>query len=401
MKITVYRPNQIGGCVTEIVSKNGARIIIDIGSNLPGVEGEPIDIKALTKDCDCVFITHYHGDHIGEYRNVHEGTKVYIGETAKKIYFALQKRLSKSDFTGVKAEDLSRVESFKTYKHGETVRIKDLTITPIRTDHSAFDSYMLLIDDGEKRVLHTGDFREHGRVGEDSLKYIEENVSNVDAIIVEGTMLSRPSESVATEEQLSEKAIELIKNNKYVFILCSSTNIDRIAAFYHANKTVGEKLFVVDDYQKTILDVVTENSVEYGDYYNFSESVNFNKDDHFEEMASKGFCLLVRNNRFSENFLYKKEFLNDRVFIYSIWKGYLEGKTKDEKIVKLVPNDYVPLHTSGHATEEAICGICNIVGAKIVIPIHSERTDRFEVLKGEGRISGEVRRLENGTGVII
>ena len=36
MKITVYRPNQIGGCITEIESKAGTRIIIDIGSNLPG-----------------------------------------------------------------------------------------------------------------------------------------------------------------------------------------------------------------------------------------------------------------------------------------------------------------------------------------------------------------------------
>ena len=84
-----------------------------------------------------------------------------------------------------------------------------------------------------------------------------------------------------------------------------------------------------------------------------------------------------------------------------MWKGYLEGETKNEEIAKMVPKDYVYLHTSGHATEDAICGICNIVGAKTIIPIHSERTDRFEVLKGEGRISGEVRRVENGTGVII
>ena len=30
MKITVYRPNQIGGCVTEIESRGGTRIIIDV-----------------------------------------------------------------------------------------------------------------------------------------------------------------------------------------------------------------------------------------------------------------------------------------------------------------------------------------------------------------------------------
>jgi len=37
-KITVYRPNQIGGCITEIESSKGTKIIIDVGSNLPGIE---------------------------------------------------------------------------------------------------------------------------------------------------------------------------------------------------------------------------------------------------------------------------------------------------------------------------------------------------------------------------
>ena len=71
MKITVHRPNQIGGCITEIESKAGTRIIIDIGSNLQGnQDGEKVDVKAITdpERCAGVFVTHYHGDHIGEYK---------------------------------------------------------------------------------------------------------------------------------------------------------------------------------------------------------------------------------------------------------------------------------------------------------------------------------------------
>lgn len=79
MKITVYRPNQIGGCITEIVSKGGTRIVVDVGANLPGIEGESIDVETLTKDCVGVFITHYHGDHIGEYRRVDAETDIYMG----------------------------------------------------------------------------------------------------------------------------------------------------------------------------------------------------------------------------------------------------------------------------------------------------------------------------------
>jgi len=401
MKITVYRPNQIGGCITEIESRNGTRIIVDVGANLPGVEGEPIDIKALTKDCAGVFITHYHGDHVGEYRSVHKSTDIHIGALAKEIYYTLQTRLSHNKKKGVMEEDLARIKNFKPFCHGIPIKINDLTVTPIRTDHSAFDSYMLLIEDGVKKVLHTGDFRDHGKVGENSLKYLKENVSEVDGLIIEGTMLSRISEGVKAEEQLSAEACEMIKNNKYVFIMCSSTHIDRIAAFYRANKAAGDKLFITDNFQKSVLDIVTANSAEYGDYYDFSESASFNGDLHHKEMVSKGFCMLVRSNKFSRKFVNSRSFKKGQLFIYSMWKGYLDGENYNDKIADIVPDDYKYLHTSGHATEEAICKVCGIVGAPLIMPIHSERTDRFEELKKQGSIAGEVRRLGSGKSVKV
>ena len=37
MKIRIHRgANQIGGCITEIRSDNGTRVLIDLGHNLPG-----------------------------------------------------------------------------------------------------------------------------------------------------------------------------------------------------------------------------------------------------------------------------------------------------------------------------------------------------------------------------
>jgi len=399
MKIKVYRPNQIGGCITVIESKNGTRIIIDVGSELPGMEsGEKIDINNLTKGCAGVFLTHYHGDHTGEFTNVHPDTNIYMGEVAQKIFYTLQKRLSKSTkVTGVKPEDAERIKGFITFKQGDTITLGDMDIKPIRTDHSAFDSYMFLIDDGERQVLHTGDFRSHGKVGEKSLEYIEKNVGKVNALIIEGTMLSRASEGVDTEEELMEKAIELLKNkdHKYVFIMCSSTNIDRIASFYHINKELGGRLFVTDSYQKSVLKEVTENSAEYGDYYDFSQSVSFDKYVHFDDMHKNGFFMLVRNNPFSEKFLYSKNFSKGKLFIYSMWKGYLEGKTKDKELAKLVPDNYEYMHTSGHATEEAICRLCRIVDTPIVFPIHSNRIDRFDELKEAGKITGDIRRFKH------
>lgn len=41
MEVIVHRgTNQIGGCITEVKSNFGTRIIIDIGANLPTADGE-------------------------------------------------------------------------------------------------------------------------------------------------------------------------------------------------------------------------------------------------------------------------------------------------------------------------------------------------------------------------
>ena len=104
MQIKINRgTNQIGGCITEIESKKGTKIIIDIGSNLPDSEGRKkpeIELEGLTKgipNYKAIFITHYHGDHIGLYNKVLPDIPIYIGEVSKEIYNIVQTRLSKAN----------------------------------------------------------------------------------------------------------------------------------------------------------------------------------------------------------------------------------------------------------------------------------------------------------------
>ena len=60
----------------------------------------------------------------------------------------------------------------------------------------------------------------------------------------------------------------------------------------------------------------------------------------------------------------------------------------------------VNMHTSGHAYEEAIIELCEIVRPEIIFPIHSEKPGRFEELDSDS-IRGKVRRLENGISEMI
>ena len=71
MRITIHRGNQIGGCITEIVSSKGTRIFVDLGHNLPKGDQESEDeyasekaIADLIGDAKAIFYTHMHGDHV-------------------------------------------------------------------------------------------------------------------------------------------------------------------------------------------------------------------------------------------------------------------------------------------------------------------------------------------------
>lgn len=384
MKIIVRRgTNQIGGCLTEIISNSGTKILIDIGANLPDSEGKvkpEIDLEGLTKgksSYNAIFITHYHGDHIGLYNKVQSDIPIYIGEISKGIYTILQKRLSKANI--VSNEDLEKINTFNVFSIKDTIKIKDIVVTPIGTDHSAFDSYMFMIEADGKKILHTEDFRIHGQRGKKVLQAIKKYVGEVDCLICEGTTLTRNEKEILTETQLQKKAEEIFNNNKYNFILCSSTNIDRIAALHKASLNM-HKMFICDKYQGEILEYVSKHSRS--KLYKFNEDketkVYYYGDNMLDKMQKYGFVMLVRANDTFNRII--KRFENYH-FIYSQWLGYLKGENKDyKKIQDFTPEDFEYLHTSGHATPDAIKQVINITNPKIVIPIHTDEKAKIKEL---------------------
>jgi ribonuclease J len=190
MNIIVHRgTHQIGGCATEI-NTSRTRVFIDFGSELPDQYGdnteESLIITGLTKgkaDCDAVFFTHYHGDHIGMATKILPDVPLYMGRVAKEIYVVLQNRIHK--------DSKEMTERINTFSVLQKIHIKDISITPLMIDHSAYDAYMFLIEAEGKRVIHTGDFRIHGFRGGKLISMLHKYVGQVDVLITEGTLLSR------------------------------------------------------------------------------------------------------------------------------------------------------------------------------------------------------------------
>ena len=169
MRITIHRGfRQIGGCITEISSKAGTKIIIDLGHNLPGTNNGKDElangeaVKELTKGCSAILYTHYHGDHVDLFQYV-DGVKQYIGAGAKEVMNCKYSALARHD--DQYKEALDKIASFDNYQMAHELHIGDITITPFMVSHSAFDAYMFLVKADGKTVLHTGDYRDHSYIG--------------------------------------------------------------------------------------------------------------------------------------------------------------------------------------------------------------------------------------------
>lgn len=370
MKITIHRgTHQIGGCATEIRTDN-TRIFVDLGSALDGSAGIQIDgLNAGNPDCDGVLFTHYHGDHVGEMNSILPGIPLYCGETAKLIMQKLNSRTRQLDG--------NMLMGMKTFVQGQSFQIGDMKITPYSVDHSAYDSYMFLIEADGKRILHTGDFRTHGFRGKGVPKVLEKLVGKVDVLICEGTTINGDHETALSEYELSLKIREYIKEHKYVFAVCSSTNFDRLAAI--CNAVPRGRYRVCDQYQLDMMEIMREHTKEYTDIYQYERMLWYSK-RLVPGMRSRGFCMFVRLGNTAHRKIMEEFADLQPCILYSIWKGYLD-EPKNAAFVEGFQLDR--LHTSGHADVSAIRTAIEITQPDIVIPMHTEAPEKFREIAGE------------------
>lgn len=377
MQIVIHRgAHQIGGCCTEIRTGQ-ARILIDFGDELPepGQVSHPLELEGVTcgkADCDGVFFTHYHGDHVGQLSRILPGIPLYMGGAAKEIFSLYQRRVA-AHHPAATAETLAAIRPLHPLGR---VQVGDIQVTPLTVDHSAYDAYMFLIETLGKKILHTGDYRLHGFRGKGVLTALEKYVGQVDVLITEGTTLSRPGQETVTEGDVEHKAVKLLREKKYIFLLCSSTNIDRLAAFFAASKK-SRRLFVCDSYQKSVLDVVTRHSGEKSSLYDFSQALTYGP-NLLPLMEQKGFCMPVRSSEWVQS-LARQFDPGQSLFIYSMWPGYLE---RDPELKAFVERQsWTILHASGHGSPEQIKAVCDIVQPHVgVIPIHTDVPERLSAV---------------------
>jgi RNA-metabolizing metallo-beta-lactamase len=413
MKIKIHRGfDQIGGCITEIWT-DSSRVFIDFGQNLPsnGKTATPEEdalmvadiIRNNEKEHQAVFYTHAHEDHVGLFRYI--PLEQYIGEGSKELllikYRTLLERyemaidechqlqegskeneeLQEENYRTTKGL-IDKLKAFKTWKRTalkeipSPITIGDIRVTPFFPCHSIYDAHMFLVEADGKRIWHTGDYRQHGYMGKGLFPMLRRYATDIDVLITEGTMLKRKDKCIH-ECEVSRKMESVMQAFKYVFVLASATDIERLASIKVAAKNIQKPLCILSLFMKRTMELFTEreSSLSRG---LFSFAPLFYTDKLYGKLKRRGFTIVVGTSQADKvKKLLDKLPQEETLLIYSSWDGYyknaeqVKANSKYKELREMFHN-VVDIHTSGHADKATIRKVIETVRPKEVICIHKE-----------------------------
>lgn len=379
---------QIGGCITEI-TVNNSKIIIDFGYDLEE-NNESFELEGLTKGksiYDAVFITHSHGDHIGLINKINKDIPVYVEKSTLRIHnltcdFCGKEKVNRNINT-FEIKELTKRENKEDRCIFDNGNIK---VYPYMGDHSSYNSCMFLVEGDGKKLLHTGDFRMHGRRNA-VIKISLKKIGKVDMLITEGTTLTRCNDKYMSEAELEDKAVEIMKKYNQVLVMQSSTNFDRTASFMRASIR-SEKKFILDLFSYYLQEEISNRFLKVDNFNVYLwKPFRYNyKPDWFKEKymdidnnllgAFPYYTMEVKESMLDDiKMLHKKGLLNDACLIYSMWEGYIDKEEKLNRFMQKLKDmniEIINLHTSGHADKTAFKDLNKMVSPNQTIIIHTE-----------------------------
>lgn len=385
--IVVHRgTSEIGGSCIEIVSATGERLILDVGRPL-AADRNAVDLLPKSLDLTgraTVLICHPHQDHWGLINDIPQSWEVMTGVASSKLIF-ISARFARAPVT----RDISTWSSRGSFTRG------DFRISPLLTDHSGFDAYMLLVEVDGKRLLYTGDFRNHGRKGKLVDGTISDPPRDIDVLIIEGTNLGADKPTV-TEHDLEHRFVDLAQRTPgRLFVTWSAQNVDRTVTLYRAALRANRTL-VVDLYTAEVLEALQGHlNAPFLGIQNLKVVLTRSLASHYRKLGKETWLnamakiglsaaaleqqaiVMIRSGSLHRDYMFKGVApTKDDAFSFSMWSGYLKDQSDLLSWFGSAGSTIEHIHTSGHASPATLRRFAEAVSAKQVVPVHGLNWDR-------------------------
>ena len=351
-----------------------------------------------------LYSIHGHEDHVGLFEYIPDKVSQYMSEGTMKLlsikYGLLSEgaslkvnELRKRNCTSEEYDDavsslkkaenkcklLKRMCIWKRTaprKVPKSIIVGDIKVTPFFNCHSIYDSHMFLIEADGKRIWHTGDYREHGYMGKGLIPTLKRYATHIDTLITEGTMLKREDKCIH-ERDVSGKMAYVMRAFKYVFVLASATDIERLAAIKEAANAAGKRMYVCSKFMKQTMSFFTEQEGEIS-HGLFAFRPKLYNQRFLNGIKRNGMVMIAGASQKDRLQEFLKELPQEEMLlIYSSWDGYYRNPEQVKanpfyKEIREMFYNVVDLHTSGHADRGTMENVIKMVNPKEVICIHKE-----------------------------
>lgn len=403
MRARIHRgAREIGGNCVELESQ-GQRIVLDMGRPLDAAPDAQLDLPAINGlretgagRAPAVIISHPHLDHWGLAPSLPAHVPLYIGKAAYKI-------LHEAAFF----MRLPKLHEPTGYLDGrQTFEIGPFRVTPFLMDHSAFDSYALLIEADGRKLFYSGDLRAHGRKHKLFDQLLANAPVDLDLLLMEGTLVSPSPETdrrgYESEEAVQEAMEQVFADAPGIVLVCySPQNIDRYVSVFKAARK-AKRDFVIDLYGATIAAATGNEKIPVPGWpgvrvfvpriqrIQVKKAKEFDRVDTLpkrcrlfpKDLAPRSNHLVMTFRQSMASDLVQAGCLAGATAIWSMWEGYLARPSCKSTLEFFEKHDIKcrTIHTSGHAFIPDLQRLVKAFHPKRVVPIHTSAPNRFREL---------------------
>ena len=350
------------------------------GPDLPGIDIITPDIGYIAQRrdrLDGILITHAHEDHIGALLALWPqlGVPVYISGFAQ----ALLEAKNPSD-------DILASIPFRRFEVRKPFAVGPFTVTAVPVSHSIPESHSLLIEAGDIRVVHTGDWKLDAEPVIGSPTTLSDfeafrAAGPIDAVMSDSTNAMRDGQS-PTEAEVGKALAKVVADApQRICVTLFSSNLARIKSILEAARKAGRTVVLAGRALQRVVGVGLDLGL-------ITDPPSFADMREFDRIARNKVLVLLTGSQGEERAALSRiaEFdhphlsltRGDRVVFSSrVIPGNERGVLRIMNRlaaagVEIVTDADAPIHVSGHPRRGELVQLYAALKPTTVVPVHGE-----------------------------